>query len=71
MDGISFTFVDIETDGGTGSRGRVIEVAAIKVENGVIIDEFQSLIQPGHNIPYWITNLWNHKQRFSASSVFR
>lgn len=57
MDSMSFTFVDIETDGGTGSRGRVIEVAAIKVENGVIIDEFQSLIQPGHNIPYWITNL--------------
>lgn len=50
-------FVDIETNGGSGARGRVIEVAAIKVENGTIIDEYQTLINPGSAIPYWITNL--------------
>lgn len=52
-----FVFVDIETNGANGSRGRVIEVAAIKVIDGRIIDTFQSLIQPGHDIPPWITNL--------------
>lgn len=50
-------FVDIETNGGSGERGRVIEVAAIKVEDGKIIDEFQSLINPGSSIPHWITRL--------------
>lgn len=53
----TYVFVDIETNGGTGERGRVIEVAAIKVQSGVIIDEYQSLINPGTSIPYWITNL--------------
>ena len=54
---MSFVFVDIETNGGSGERGRVIEVAAIKVEDGKIIDEFQSLINPGSSIPHWITRL--------------
>lgn len=53
----SFVFVDIETNGGSGERGRVIEVAAIKVQGGEIIESFQSLINPGSTIPYWITNL--------------
>lgn len=53
----TYVFVDIETNGGTGERGRVIEVAAIKVMSGVIVDEFQTLVNPGMNIPYWITTL--------------
>lgn len=52
-----FVFVDIETNGGSGQRGRVIEVAAIRVENGEITESFQSLVNPGSSIPYWITNL--------------
>lgn len=52
-----FVFVDIETNGGSGVRGRVIEVAAIRVQNGDIIDTFQTFINPGTSIPYWITNL--------------
>jgi len=52
-----FVFVDIETNGGAGERGRVIEIAAIKVCDGEIIDTYQSLINPGSDIPYWITKL--------------
>ena len=52
-----FVFVDIETNGGSGQHGRTIEVAAIKVAGGEIIDTYQSLINPGSAIPYWITNL--------------
>lgn len=54
---VSFVFVDIETNGGSGERGRVIEVAAIKVLNGDIIEEFQTLVNPGSGIPQWITRL--------------
>lgn len=50
-------FVDIETNGGNSSRGRVIEVAAIKVSGGEIIDTFTSLVNPGNDVPYWITQL--------------
>ncbi len=50
-------FVDIETNGGNGTRGKVIEVAAIKVSSGEIIDTFTSLVNPGDNVPYWITQL--------------
>ena len=52
-----FVFVDIETNGGNGPRGRVIEVAAIKTQNGKVIETYQSLVNPGSDIPYWITNL--------------
>lgn len=50
-------FVDIETNGGSGPRGRVIEVAALKVEGGEITEQFQTLINPGTQIPHWITKL--------------
>ncbi len=50
-------FVDIETNGGSGPRGRVIEVAAIKVSHGKIIDTYTSLVNPGGDVPYWITRL--------------
>lgn len=53
----SFVLVDIETNGGSGERGRVIEVAALKMHDGKIIDRFETLINPGGPIPKWITSL--------------
>jgi DNA polymerase-3 subunit epsilon len=50
-------FVDIETNGLNAVRGRVIEVAAIRVEQGKITDTFRSLIDPQTELPYYITNL--------------
>ena len=44
---------DTETTGLSPKNGdRIIEIGAVKLENGVIIDEFQSLINPGRSIPY-------------------
>lgn len=50
-------FVDIETNGLNHIRGRVIEVAAIRVEDGRITRQFNQLIDPGSELPYFITNL--------------
>lgn len=50
-------FVDIETNGGNGERGRITEIAVIRVENDEIVEEFTSLVNPGSPIPYWITTL--------------
>lgn len=50
-------FVDIETNGLNHIRGRVIEVAAIRVENGRITRVFNQLVDPGSELPCFITNL--------------
>jgi len=50
-------FVDIETNGLNPVRGRVIEVAAIRVERGTITKEFTTLIDPGSELPRFITEL--------------
>ncbi len=50
-------FVDIETNGGNGDRGRITEIAVIRVENDEIVDEFTTLVNPGSPIPHWITTL--------------
>lgn len=50
-------FVDIETNGLNHIRGRVIEVAAIRVENGRVTRVFNQLIDPGTELPHFITNL--------------
>lgn len=50
-------FVDIETNGLNHVRGRVIEVAAIRVEQGVVVDEINTLIDPGTELPQFITKL--------------
>lgn len=50
-------FVDIETNGLNAVRGRVIEVAAIRVEAGKVVQTFRSLIDPEIDVPYYITDL--------------
>lgn len=50
-------FVDIETNGGNGERGRITEIALIRVEGGEVVEEYSSLVNPGTAIPYWITRL--------------
>ena len=50
-------FVDIETNGGNGERGRITEIAVIRVEQGNVVDRFTSFVNPGSPIPHWITTL--------------
>ena len=50
-------FVDIETTGGSYRNSRVLEVAAIRYENGEIVQEFSSLVDPEAYIPGSITSL--------------
>lgn len=52
-----FTIVDVETTGGSPFFNRVIEVGAIRVVNGEVVDRFNSLINPGVEVPEFITEL--------------
>ncbi|HYC84173.1 MAG TPA: exonuclease domain-containing protein [Chryseosolibacter sp.] len=52
-----YAIVDIETTGGYAEHHRITEIA-IYHHNGVeITDSFHSLVNPGRNIPYYITGL--------------
>jgi DNA polymerase-3 subunit epsilon len=64
-------FVDIETNGLNHIRGRVIEVAAIRVEHGEVVREFRQLIDPGVPLPQFITNLTGiHEGDLSDAPIF-
>ncbi len=49
--GVDFVAVDVETTGRHGDFGdRVIEVAAVRIRDGEVIDEFATLVNPGQEI---------------------
>jgi DNA polymerase-3 subunit epsilon len=50
-------FVDIETTGGSYRNSRVLEVAAIRFENGEVVKEFSTLLNPESHIPPVITSI--------------
>jgi len=52
-----YAIVDIETTGGYAENHRITEVA-IYLHDGIqVTEEFHTLINPGRNIPYYITGL--------------
>ena len=52
-----YVVVDVETTGGRGPEHRITEIGAVKIRGGKIIDEYQTLINPGRSIPPFITGL--------------
>ncbi|MBN2604479.1 MAG: 3'-5' exonuclease [Bacilli bacterium] len=54
---MEYVVFDIETTGLNTSEDRIIEIGAIKVRDGIIVDEFNRLINPGFLITDEITNI--------------
>ncbi|QXD14644.1 DEDD exonuclease domain-containing protein [Rhodocaloribacter litoris] len=54
---IPFVVTDVETTGIDPGRHRVIEIAAVKVVGGVVVDRFTRLVNPGRAVPRRITAL--------------
>ncbi len=52
-----FTVFDVETTGLSAERCRMTEIGIVKLRGGEIIDEFETLINPGEFIPRGITQL--------------
>ncbi len=52
-----YAIVDIETTGGYADYHRITEIAIYHHDGIRITDKFQTLINPGRNIPYFITGL--------------
>ena len=49
--------LDCETTGGKAIRDRMTELAIILIDNGQVVDQWQSLINPQTSIPPWIAKL--------------
>lgn len=52
-----YVVVDVETTGGRPGLHRMTEIGAVKIQNGHIIDEFQTLLNPERSVPPFITKL--------------
>ena len=52
LDEVGFAVVDVETTGGAHWRGhRMTEIAIVEVRGGQIVDEYETLLNPGRGVP--------------------
>lgn len=66
------TFIDIETTGVSLVRDRIIEVGLVVVENGRVVNTFQSLVDPQIRIPQEITSITGITQKdIESAPTFR
>ena len=52
-----YLLVDLETTGGNPVEDRITEIAAIRVENGEVVERWQSLVDPQRPIPRFVQGL--------------
>lgn len=52
-----YAIVDIETTGGRSDTHKITEIGIVKMINGEVVDQWQSLINPQRRIPSMITRL--------------
>ena len=65
---VDFVVLDVEAIGAKGLPARIIELGAYHVRSGKIIDEFQSLIDPGVPLPRFIAALTGISDRMLKSA---
>jgi DNA polymerase III subunit epsilon len=65
-------FVDLETTGGNCAYDRITEVGIVRVENGELVDEWSSLVNPECPIPEYIESFTGiSNQMVAAAPRFR
>ena len=57
IENAEFAVLDFETTGGSSKSGRVIEIGIVHVKNLKIVDTYQTFINPGLLVPYYITKI--------------
>jgi DNA polymerase-3 subunit epsilon len=53
----TFCIVDTETSGMRPATARVIDIGIIRVEKGKVVERYQTLLNPGHELPPYIESL--------------
>ena len=69
--GKNIVVFDIETTGLDLSNDQIIEIGAVKVEDGKIKEKFSSFVKPTIKIPYEVTRLTGIKDAPSAEVVLK
>ena len=54
--------MDVETTGGMAYSSRILEIGALRVENGKIVAKMKQVLDPEEPVPGWITRLTGIKQ---------
>jgi DNA polymerase-3 subunit epsilon len=54
---VTFVVVDLETTGGSPKDSAITEIGAVKIRGGTVLGEFQTLVDPGMEIPPYISVL--------------
>ncbi|MGY1748004.1 DEDD exonuclease domain-containing protein [Modestobacter sp. SYSU DS0511] len=57
LSAVTFVVVDLETTGGSPKDSAITEIGAVKVRGGQVVGEFQTLVDPGREIPPYISVL--------------
>ncbi|OLP65017.1 hypothetical protein BACPU_19730 [Bacillus pumilus] len=66
-----FVVVDIETTGNSPKKGdKIIQIAAVVIENGQIVERYSRYVNPGRTIPGFIEQLTGIKQHMVDGAVF-
>ena len=63
-----YVVLDLETTGLSALKDEIIEIGAVKIQNGKIIDKYHTLIKPSIKIPYFIENLTGITQEMVSKS---
>ncbi len=53
----TFVVTDVETTGTSADEGRILEIGAVKVRDGTVVDRYQHLVNPEQAVPGRITKL--------------
>ena len=53
----NYVIFDLETTGISPNYDEVIEISALKVKGGEVVDEFNTLVNPGRKIPFGATKV--------------
>src|SRR6185312_2769774 len=57
LSGVTFVVVDLETTGGSPNDSAITEIGAVKIRGGEVLGEIQTLVDPGREIPPYISVL--------------
>jgi DNA polymerase-3 subunit epsilon len=68
---LRYAVVDVETTGGRpGAGDRITEIAIVEVHQGAVIDEYETLVNPGRMIPPMVSRLTGITREMVSSAPY-